>query len=257
MNANLFATYPSLVDKSVFISGGTTGIGSAFVDAFARQGARVAFIGRNADAGSTLAAQLSEQVLHTPLFIQCDVTDISALQAAIAAAREAHGPITALINNAANDARHTVEEVTVEFWDNAMNINLRHQFFAAQAVAPGMQQAGGGSIINLGSTSWMIKAPGYPAYATAKAAIHGLTRSLARELGPHNIRVNALVPGWTMTEKQLRLWVDEAGEREIDHSQTLPGRVRPEHVAALALFMAADDSCMISAQDFIIDGGWT
>ncbi len=254
---NQLATYPSLAGKSVFVSGGTSGIGRTLVEAFAHQGARVAFIGRNVDAGMSLVAGLAGRCPFEPLFMQCDVTDVDALKAAIARARTAHGPITVLINNAANDQRRRVEEVTPEFWDNAMHTNLRHQFFAAQAVVDDMKQAGGGSIINLGSTSWMIKAPDYPAYATCKAAIHGLTRSLARELGPHNIRANVLVPGWTMTDKQLRMWVDDEAEREIDRAQCLPGRVMPEHVASLALFMAADDSAMITAQSFVIDGGWT
>ncbi|KAF0814479.1 Sulfoquinovose 1-dehydrogenase [Andreprevotia sp. IGB-42] len=251
-----FAHYPSLVGKSVFISGGTTGIGASFVAAFARQGARVAFIGRNREAAEALIANLPP-VPQRPLFIQCDVTDTAALQAAIASARMANGPISVLVNNAANDERHKTPDVTEQFWDAAIAINLRHQFFAAQAVVADMQAQGGGSIINLSSTSWKLKVPDYPAYATCKAAINGLTRSLAREFGPHRIRVNTLTPGWVMTEKQLRLWVDAAGEAEIDRSQCLPGRLQPEDLAQMALFLAADDSRMCTAQEFVVDAGWT
>ncbi|WP_051709713.1 SDR family NAD(P)-dependent oxidoreductase [Andreprevotia chitinilytica] len=251
-----FAHYPSLAGKSVFISGGTTGIGASFVEEFAKQGARVAFIGRNAAAAEGLLAELTT-ISRRPLFIQCDVTDTLALQAAIARAREVNGPITALINNAANDVRHNTPDVTRAFWDNAIAINLSHQFFAAQAVMEDMKAAGGGSIVNLGSTSWKIKQAGYPAYATCKAAINGLTRSLARELGPFNIRVNTLTPGWVMTKKQLEQWVDAEGEAEIERNQCLQNRVQPDDVARLALFLASDDSRMCSAQEYVIDGGWT
>jgi D-xylose 1-dehydrogenase len=189
-----FARYPSLEGRVVFISGGTTGIGTAFVEQFHAQGAKVGFIGRNAAAAEALLAKIAASSKRPPpRFVACDVTDIEALRAAIAQTREAFGPIGALVNNAANDQRHTVEEVTPEFWDDCMAVNLRHQFFAAQAVAGDMAALGAGSIINLGSISWMIKGAGYTAYATSKAAIHGLTRSLAKDLGKRNIRVNTLV----------------------------------------------------------------
>ncbi|KQV95968.1 SDR family NAD(P)-dependent oxidoreductase [Rhizobacter sp. Root1221] len=255
------AVYPSLQGRTVFISGGSTGIGASFVERFHAQGANVAFVDLDADAGAALVARIANDARAprspAPLFMRCDVTDIEALRDAIACAREAFGPIAVLVNNAANDRRHQVEDVTVAFWDQCMNVNLRHHFFAAQAVAGDMAALGGGSIINLGSTSWMIKGPGYPAYATTKAAIHGLTRSLARDLGPRNIRVNALVPGWVMTERQLSTWVTPDGERAMDTNQCLPGRLQSDDIAAMALFLAADDSRMCTAQSFVVDGGWT
>jgi NAD(P)-dependent dehydrogenase (short-subunit alcohol dehydrogenase family) len=251
-----FARYPSLDGRSVFVSGGTTGIGAFFVTAFARQGAKVTFIGRNGEAAAALIDEVADAP-HRPLFIECDITDVAALQSAIAEGRAAHGPVTVLVNNAANDKRHTTLGLSVAEWDAAIAVNLRHQFFAAQAVIEDMKSQGGGSIINLSSTSWKIKSPEYPAYATCKAAIHGLTRSLAREFGMHRIRVNTLTPGWVMTDKQLRLWVDEAGLAERDHNQCLPGDLLSIDVANLALFLAADDSRMCTAQEFVIDGGWT
>jgi len=261
MTTPRFAHYPSLEGRTVFISGGTTGIGTAFVEHFHAQGAKVGFVGRNREAADELlagiAARPNPHGAPTPLFIPCDVTDIAALQAAIAQTRSAFGPIGALVNNAANDQRHQVEAVTPEFWDHCMNVNLRHQFFAAQAVVDDMVGLGGGSIINLGSISWMIKGAGYPAYATTKAAIHGLTRSLAKDLGKRNIRVNALVPGWVMTDKQLRLWVTPESEKELDANQCLPGRLQSEDIATMALFLAADDSKMCTAQSFVVDAGWS
>jgi D-xylose 1-dehydrogenase len=252
------ARYPSLEGRVVFISGGTTGIGTSFVEQFHAQGAKVGFIGRNAAAADELLAKIAAASKRPPpLFIACDVTDIEALRAAIAQTRAAFGPIGVLVNNAANDQRHTVEEVTPEFWDQCMAVNLRHQFFAAQAVVGDMTQLGAGSIINLGSISWMIKGAGYPAYATTKAAIHGLTRSLAKDLGKRNIRVNTLVPGWVMTDKQLRLWVTPESEKAIDDNQCLPGRLMSDDIAQMALFLAADDSRMCTASDFIVDAGWS
>jgi len=253
-----FARYPSLEGRVVFISGGTTGIGTSFVEHFHAQGAKVGFIGGNAAAAKELLDKIAATSpgLPPPLFMPCDVTDIDALRAAIAQTREAFGPIGALVNNAANDQRHAVEEVTPEFWDQCMAVNLRHQFFAAQAVVDDMTKLGIGSIINLGSISWMIKGAGYPAYATTKAAIQGLTRSLAKDLGKRNIRVNTLVPGWVMTDKQLRMWVTPEAEKAIDDNQCLPGRLMSEDIAQMALFLASDDSRMCTAQDFIVDAGW-
>ena len=252
-----FATYPSLQGRTVFVSGGTTGIGTAFVEHFHAQGAKVGFVGRNRAAADELLGRLPSGAGPAPLFIPCDVSDIDALREAIAQTRAAFGPIGVLVNNAANDQRHRVEEVTPEFWDQCMNVNLRHQFFAAQAVLDDMVGLGGGSIINLGSISWMIKGAGYPAYATCKAAIHGLTRSLAKDLGKRNIRVNALVPGWVMTDKQLKMWVTPESERDIDANQCLPGRLQSEDIATMALFLAADDSRMCTAQSFVVDAGWS
>jgi len=254
------ACYPSLQGRTVFISGGATGIGASFVAQFAAQGAKVGFVDRDAVAGQALveriAARPNPLAAPAPLFVACDVTDTDALRAAIARTRAAFGPIGALVNNAANDQRHRVEDVTPEFWDQCMAVNLRHQFFAAQAVVEDMVSLGGGSIINLGSISWMIKGPGYPAYATTKAAIHGLTRALAKDLGKRNIRVNALVPGWVMTERQIKLWITPEAERDIDANQCLPGRLQPDDIAAFALFLAADDSRMCTAQSFVVDAGW-
>lgn len=246
------AIYPSLRDQRVLITGGATGIGATLVERFAAQGARVGFIDIAADAGRALAAKLPGSA-----FVAADLTDIAQLRAAIATLREPlGGPFKALLNNAANDKRHALEDVTPEFWDQAIAVNIRHQFFAAQAVAPDMKALGGGSIINFGSFSWMLMQGGMAAYTTSKAGVQGLTRSLARDLGPFNIRVNTLVPGWVMTEKQLKLWVNDETKQEIDANQCLKQPLMPDHIAAMALFLAADDSAMCSAQDYIVDGGW-
>jgi NAD(P)-dependent dehydrogenase (short-subunit alcohol dehydrogenase family) len=250
-----FARYPSLNGRTVFITGGATGIGAAFVSHFAAQGARVAFCDIDASAGEALADALGDAATK-PRFLACDLTDIDALKAAIADARAEFGPVAALVNNAANDVRHSIAEVTPASFDAGIAVNLRHQFFAAQAVVEDMKAAGGGSIINLGSVSWMLKNGGMPVYLTAKAAIAGLTRALARDLGPFGIRVNTLVPGWVMTEKQKRLWLDEAGLQALKAGQCLGGELLPEDLARMALFLAADDSRMVTAQDFIVDGGW-
>ncbi|MEA3119559.1 MAG: D-xylose 1-dehydrogenase [Paraburkholderia sp.] len=250
-----YARYPSLIDRTVFITGGATGIGASFVEHFAQQGARVAFCDIDASSGVALADALGD-ARTKPLFLACDITDIEALRDALADAKGAFGPIAVLVNNAANDQRHSIAEVTPESFDVGIAVNLRHQFFAAQAVADDMKVRGGGSIINLGSISWMLKNGGMPVYVTAKAAIAGLTRGLARDLGPFGIRVNTLVPGWVMTEKQRRLWLDEAGQRALKEGQCLDGELLPEDLARMALFLAADDSRMVTAQDFIVDGGW-
>ena len=252
-----YARYPSLADRVVIVTGGASGIGASIVMHFAEQDAKVAFLDIDVDAGASLASGVAGRVRHTPLFVDCNLCNVEALQTAIERVRSHFGPISTLVNNAANDRRHDLRSVSVENFDVGIAVNLRHQFFAAQAVAQDMQALGGGSIINLGSISWMIKAGGMPVYTTAKAAVHGLTRSLARALGPQGIRVNTLVPGWVMTEKQLRLWVDEAGMRQIEENQCLPGRLEPADIARMALFLAADDSRMCTAQDFIVDGGWT
>ncbi len=190
-------------------------------------------------------------------FEPCDITDTAALQATMARLGRALGPIGVLVNNAGSDQRHRLQEVTPAFFDHAVAVNLRHQFFAAQAVAPGMAALGGGSIINLGSTSWLIKAAGYPVYASCKAAVRGLTRALARELGPQGIRVNSLVPGWVMTSRQRALWVTPEAEQEIDTAQCLPGRLEVQDIAHMALFLASDAARMCTAQDFVVDGGWS
>lgn len=250
-----FAHYPSLTDKTVLITGGATGIGACLVEQFAAQGAKVGFIDIDTTAGSTLASALA-RARHAPLFFGADLTDIDALESAIERVRQHFGPITVLLNNAANDRRHSIDETTSETWDTGIAVNLKHQFFAARNVAADMRQAGGGAIVNFGSISWMLKQGGMPVYTTAKAAVQGLSRSLARDLGPFNIRVNTLVPGWVMTEKQVRLWVDDSAREEIARGQCIHQPLLAEHVARMALFLAADDSAMCTAQDFVVDGGW-
>jgi NAD(P)-dependent dehydrogenase (short-subunit alcohol dehydrogenase family) len=248
------AIYPSLKGRTVFISGGATGIGADVVAAFAVQGSNVGFVDIDDASGEALAQKLgADRVFYQ----HCDITDIEALRAAIAAVRARFGAIGALVNNAANDTRHKVADVTPEFFDRTVAVNLKHQYFAAQAVAPDMAQLGMGSIINLGSVSWMNKNADLSVYATCKSAAQGLTRTLARDLGKQNIRVNTLVPGWVMTERQLKLWVKPESGAEIDAAQCLPGRVMGTDIAAMALFLAADDSRMCSAQNFIVDAGWS
>jgi NAD(P)-dependent dehydrogenase (short-subunit alcohol dehydrogenase family) len=250
-----FATYPSLVDRAVLISGGATGIGAAFVTHFAQQGARVAFLDIDENGAAALRAALPE-TRHAPMFLRCDVTDVQALRASIAEASSHIGKISVLINNAANDRRHRLQDTTPEEFEQSIAVNLRHQYFATQAVVPGMRELGGGSVICLGSTGWMIKNAGYPMYAMAKSAVHGLVNGLARELGKDRIRINALVPGWVITEKQRELWLDEAGEREIQQKQCMPGYLSADDLARAALFLGADDSRMCTGHDFIVDGGW-
>jgi NAD(P)-dependent dehydrogenase (short-subunit alcohol dehydrogenase family) len=191
-----------------------------------------------------------------PAFIPCDLREIPVLQDAIETARSRHGPIRVLINNAGNDDRHRTEDVTVAYWDDRLAVNLRHQFFAAQAVRPQMSDAGGGSIINFGSITWMVGDPDCPAYVASKAAITGITRALARELGRERIRVNCMMPGWVMTERQMSLWLTPEGERQIEERQCLPDRLHASDIARMALFLAADDSRMCTSQNFIVDGGW-
>jgi len=251
-----FATYPSLNGRVVFITGGASGIGASLVEHFAEQGARVALIDIADEAAGALAQRLADAGTPKPWFRHCDIRDIAALQAAIRDAAEVLGPITVLVNNAANDERHTIESVTVAYWEDRMQINLRHQFFAAQAVVPIMQAAGGGAIVNFGSSSWHIGQGGMPAYVTAKAAIEGLTRGLARDLGPHNIRVNCVIPGWIMTERQIKFWLTPEGEQELMQKQCLKEKLYPPDVARLALWLAADDARMCTNQTYVVDGGW-
>jgi len=252
---NNSARYPSLQDRGVLITGGATGIGATLVAEFVAQGARVGFIDVDKASGEALVARL-QQARHAPAFVVADLTDIAALDRAIDALRRRTGPFTVLLNNAANDQRHSIESTTSESWDAGIAINLKQQFFAAKNVAADMRATGGGSIVNFGSISWKLKQGGMPVYTTSKAAVQGLTRSLARDWGPFNIRVNTLVPGWVMTEKQLRLWLDEKGKQEIARGQCINKPLQPEDIARMALFLAADDSAMCTAQDFIVDGGW-
>lgn len=251
-----FAVYPSLKGRSVFITGGGSGIGESLVRHFCAQGSRVAFVDIAEEPSRQLVAAIAEEGAEPPLFIPCDIRDIEALRAALEKAAARNGPIQVLCNNAGSDDRHQTEDVTVAYWDDRMAVNLRHQFFAAQAARPYMKKLGGGSIINFGSITWMVGDPDCPAYVTAKAAIYGMTRALARELGPERIRVNCMVPGWVMTERQVRLWLTPAGERQIEERQCLPDRLQPSDIARMALFLAADDSAMCTSQQFIVDGGW-
>jgi len=247
--------YPSLNNRAVLVTGGATGIGAAFVEHFARQGAKVVFL--DIDDGGAGALQDSlKDVATAPLYLHCDVTDIAALQDAIEEGRRLMGPFSVLVNNAANDVRHALADTSTADFERSVAVNLRHQYFAIQAVVPDMKALGGGSIICLGSTGWMIKNSGYPMYAMAKSAVHGLVNGLARELGQDRIRINALVPGWVITEKQQRLWLDEEGQAQLRRSQCLPGYLRADDLARAALFLAADDSRMCTGQDFIVDGGW-
>jgi NAD(P)-dependent dehydrogenase (short-subunit alcohol dehydrogenase family) len=246
------AIYPSLKGRTVFITGGASGIGAAFVEAFHGQGCKVGFVDIAKEAGGKLAGRLASDVW----FAHCDVTDTPELQAAVKNAANALGPITILINNAAHDQRHTFEEMTPDYWDDRIAVNLKHQFFASQAVAPMMKEAGGGAIINMGSTSWMIGIGGMVAYTASKSAVTGLTRSLARDLGPYNIRVNTLLPGWIMTERQMSLWLTPEGEETLMRSQCLKRKLYPVDMAKVALFLASDEAGACTNQDFIADGGW-
>ena len=252
----MVAVYPSLCERVVVITGGASGIGAAMVEAFASNGARVAFLDLQPEAGQQLGQRLSDTTAHPPVFVPCDLTDIAALQDAFAEIAAGLGPVEVLINNAGNDTRHSIEEVTPEFWDRTIAVNLKHQFFAAQAVIPGMRGLGRGSIINMSSIAWMIPSTNVPVYVTAKAAIVGMTRTLAHEVGKDNIRVNCVLPGAIATERQKRLWFTPEYEAEILAAQALKRLIEPEEVARLALFLAADDSAAITNQSCVIDGGW-
>lgn len=248
------ARYPSLEGRVVFITGGGSGIGAAMVEAFANQGARVAFVDILEAESQALAERLGSGAAR-PLFIPCDLLDIAALRAAVSSVRERLGPIGALINNAANDTRHELDDVSEADWDRAMGLNLKHQFFAAQAVRAHMRELGGGSIVNFSSLAWMAAPPRMVPYATAKAAIVGLTHTLAREFGADNIRVNALAPGAVTTPRQRRLWISESHLQEIVARQCLHRVLMPEELAKAALFLASDDSAMLTKQCIVVDGG--
>jgi len=251
------AVYPSLRGRPVLVTGGASGIGASIVEHFAAQGARVAFLDIDDTAARRLAEQTEAEGRPRPLYLRADVTDIAALRAAIAEAARSVGDFHVLVNNAAHDERHGWRDVTPDDWDDRIAVNLRHQFFAIQAVAPAMIEAGGGAIINFGSTSWHLAVGGMPAYLASKAGVEGLTRSFARDLGEHGIRVNTVLPGWVMTERQLSLWMTEEGERARLAGQCLKGRLYPPDIARLVLWLAADDSRMATSQTFCVDGGWT
>ncbi|MFC3440957.1 SDR family NAD(P)-dependent oxidoreductase [Sphingobium rhizovicinum] len=248
------AIYPSLKGKRVFISGGGSGIGEGLVEAFVGQGAQVAFCDIAVEASEALVARLSGADF-APVFHAVDLRDIDAVQAMLATVEQQLGGIDILINNAANDDRHTIEEVTPAYWEERMAVNLRHLFFAAQAVVPAMKRAGGGVILNFGSISWHLALPDLVLYQTSKAAIEGLTRSLARDLGRDNIRVNTIIPGNVKTLRQEK-WYTPEGEAEIVAAQCLDGRILPVDVAALAMFLASDDARYCTAHDYFIDAGW-
>ena len=251
-----FAIYPSLAGRTVLITGGGSGIGASLVEHFLKQDARVTFLDIDEDASRQLLESLRAKYGRAPLFVACDVTDNDRLQQSMEEVRQALGPVSVLVNNAGNDDRHNFEDVTPEYWDQRMAVLVKHQFFAAQAVYDDMKSAGGGSIINFSSTSWIMGEGGYVCYTTAKAAIYGLTRSLARDFGLADIRVNAVLPGWIMTERQLERWVTPEAELEIERNQALKHKLYPADIARMVLFLAADDSRMTTGQSFIVDGGW-
>ncbi|WP_428485572.1 SDR family NAD(P)-dependent oxidoreductase [Rhodopila sp.] len=251
----VFAAYPSLRDRVVLVTGGASGIGAEEVTQFARHGAKVAFLDIAEEAAGILIASLREAGMPPPLFLPCDLRDIAALRAAIATVNRRLGAVTVLVNNAANDQRHNYEDVTVEYWDERMATNLRHQFFAIQAVAPMMRTAGGGSIINFGSISWHAGQGGMPAYTSAKAAVEGLTKGMARDLGPHGIRVNTVIPGWIMTQRQIDLWLTPEAEANLLRAQCLKAKLVPADVAHMVLWLASDDSRMCTSQSWVVDAG--
>jgi NAD(P)-dependent dehydrogenase (short-subunit alcohol dehydrogenase family) len=244
-----FASYPSLKDRSVFVSGGGSGIGASIVEHFAAQGSKVAFVDVDEPASKSVVQKTGA------MFLKCDIRDVKAYQAAIGEAAGRHGPITALVNNAARDDRHELEDVTQEFWDERIAVNLRHAFFAIQAVAPGMKKAGGGAIVNFSSVSYHVRTANLSVYQAAKAGVIGMTRGLARDLGPDKIRLNSITPGWIMTQRQIDLWLTPEAEADLMKAQVLKEKVYPPDIARMALFLAADDSRLISGQNFVVDGG--
>jgi NAD(P)-dependent dehydrogenase (short-subunit alcohol dehydrogenase family) len=255
MNDN-YAVYPSLMGRPVLVTGGATGIGESLVTHFCQQGAKVAFVDLAARAGRSLADRLAVDTGNRPLFIEYDLTDAAGIEALVGGIAEQLGGLQVLVNNAANDDRHAIESVTPAYWDDRLAVNLRHQFFAAQAAIPHLKAAGGGSVVNFGSISWKTRTGGMPAYTAAKAAVNGLTRGLARDLGKYNIRVNTVVPGWVMTSRQIELWLDDEGKRTLEREQCLKGDLLPADIARMVLFLAADDSRMCTCQEFIVDAGW-
>lgn len=251
-----YASYPSLVDRTVFITGGADGIGAELVAQFARQGSKVAFVDKNVEyATETVRRCVESGAKHAPLFFEVDLLDIEALRAACIMAIEALGSVSVLVNNAASDDRHSWDEVTPEYFDNRINTNLRHYFFAIQALAPQMIEAGSGSIVNIGSSSYMMKEDFFPGYAIAKSAVEGITRTMAKTFGPHGIRVNTVLPGWVPTERQLTKWWSPEGEAQTMVDQVIKRRIIPAEFAQMVLFLASDDGGGCSAQQFLVDGG--
>jgi len=250
------AVYPSLEDRVVVVTGGASGIGEAIVEAFARQRAQVALLDIQEEVAKRLVARLADAGFRTPVYFRCDLTDFAALARTVDELTERFGRVDVLVNNAGNDTRHSVESVTPESWDAGMAINLKQQFFMAQAVAPSMRQARRGSIINMGSIGWVIPSRNVPVYVTAKAAIVGMTRALAHEFGEDEVRVNCVMPGAILTERQKQLWLTEDYVRQVLAHQSLKRMILPEEVARLVLFLAADDSSAITNQSYVVDGGW-
>ena len=246
-------TFPDLDGRSVFVTGGGSGIGAALTEGFLRQGARVAFCQRSDASG--FVERMESETGNRPTFLQCDLCDVDALRRTLAGAAEANGPVEVLVNNAANDQRHTLDEADEAFWDWMIAINLKAYFFAAQAVAPAMRKAGRGAIVNFSSISYMMGNAGYPIYTASNSGINGMTRSLARELGPDRIRVNALAPGWVLTEKQKEKWVTEEGLKAHLDRQCLPDALAPEDIVGGCLFLSSDASKMMTGQALVIDGG--
>lgn len=244
-----FATYPSLKGRTVFVSGGGSGIGASIVEHFAAQGSRVAFVDINGPASQDVASKTGA------LFLKCDIKNVRAYQSALDQVASKLGAITVLVNNAAHDERHKLEDVTPEFWDDRIAVNLRHAYFAIQAVVPGMKQAGGGSIINFSSISYHTMTGNLSVYQAAKAATIGMTRGLARDLGGDRIRLNSITPGWIMTQRQIEKWLTPEAEAELMKAQVLKEKVYPPDIARMALFLGSDDSRLISAQNFVVDGG--
>jgi D-xylose 1-dehydrogenase len=255
-NVGIFATYPSLNERVIVVTGGASGIGEAIVDAFANQHARVAFLDIQDEAARRLIERLAAAGAHAPVYYRCNLTDIDELQKTVDAIKERFGTVDVLVNNAADDTRHQVADVTPEFWDKSIAVNLKHQFFVTQAVIPSMQRAQRGSIINMSSIGWVIPSTSQVVYVTSKAAIVGLTRTLSHELGKDNIRVNCILPGAILTERQQRLWLTEAYAAKILDNQALKRMILPEEVARLVLFLASDDSSAITNQSYVIDAGW-
>lgn len=255
-SASSYASYPSLRDRVVLVTGGGSGIGASIVENFALQGSKVAFLDVSIEPSLQLVEDLAPRAAHKPLFLPCDVTDVAALRKAIDDVAAQLGPILVLINNAGSDDRHVFADVTPEYYENRMAINLRHHFFAAQAVAPGMKAAGTGSILSLCSIAWLIPTPDLMVYNMAKAAILAMTRSLARELGEDGVRVNCVLPGAILTERQKRVRITAEYEKIIFDGQCFKRHLLPEEVARLLLFLAADDSSGITSQGYLVDGGW-
>lgn len=245
--------FPDLKGASVYITGGGSGIGADLTRGFLEQGAKVAFVGRS-DA-SDFVDQVAEDTGNRPHFMQCDITDTARLKATISEASEAHGPVTVLVNNAANDKRHLTSEVDEEFFDWSIAINLKSYFFACQAVIPGMQAAGGGSIVNFSSISYMMGNAGYPVYTTSNSGINGLTRSLAREFGGDKIRVNALAPGWVLTDKQMEMWATPEGLEAHMERMCLKEHLKPADIVSPTLFLASSASAGMTGQAMVVDGG--